>query len=131
MAMELTEKILQGMKGYLDITVAHPGIAHKLQVKGATANPAEFSWADMPDSMRVPFRQVYCCQVAGSDKPVFVFADEVTVVDAPAYLVVGQLLDMIADIKTSSSLTPYDVIDILEGRSLDPDEWDDDVDEED
>jgi hypothetical protein len=131
MAMELTEKILQGMKGYLGITVAHPDIEGKLRVCGATADPTNFTWADMPDSFRVPGRQVYCCQAAGSDKPVFVFGDEVTVVDAPAYLVVGQLLDMIADIRTSRSLTPYDVIDILEGRSLDPDEWDDDVEEED
>jgi len=103
MAMELTDKILHGLKGYLDITVAHPGIAQKLQVKGVTANPAEFSWSDMPDSMRVPFRHVYCCQVVGSDKPVFVFADEVTVVDAPAYVVVGALMDRLYDISPSAA----------------------------
>jgi hypothetical protein len=128
--MELTDKILRGLKGYLGITVAHPDIAGKLVVKGATANAAEFSWRDMPDNMRIAGRKVYCCEAEGRDEPVFVFADEVTVVDAPAYLVVGQLLDMIAGIDSENSLTPYDVIDILEGRSIHPDEWDDDVEEE-
>jgi hypothetical protein len=93
MAMELTDKILRGLKGYLGITVSHPDIAGKLVVKGATANAAEFSWRDMPDTMRVAGRKVYCCEAEWSEDPIFVFADEVTVVDAPAYLVVGALMD--------------------------------------
>lgn len=130
MSMELTERILKGLKGYLGITVTHPDIDGKLFVKGATVNAAEFSWIDMPDHMRIVGRWVYCCEPEGSEGPVFVFADETTVVDAPAHLVVGALLDRIADIRTERALTPYDVVDILEGRSLDPDEWDEDEEEE-
>lgn len=95
MSMELTERILSGMKGYLGITVTHPEISGKLIVTGATVNAAEFTWAEMPDHMRVSGRWVYCCRAAGSDVPVFVFADEVTVVDAPADLVIGALMDEI------------------------------------
>lgn len=95
MSMELTERILRGMKGYLGITVVHPDISGKLVVTGATVNAAELTWAEMPDHMRVSGRWVYCCRAEGSEGPVFVFADEVTVVGAPAYLIVGALMDEI------------------------------------
>lgn len=129
--MDLTERILKGMKGRLGITVSHPDIAGRMEVSGISSNPAEFGWTNMPEAMRVADRVVYCCTSDWHADPVFIFEDEATVVDAPAHLVVGQLLDMIADIDSENSLTPYDVIDILEGRSLHPDEWDDDVEEED
>lgn len=95
MSQELTERILNSLKGYLDITVVHPSYAGKLIVKGATVCALDFSWREMPPEMRVD-RAVYCCRPAWDEAApaVFVFADEVEIVDAPAYLVVGRMLDM-------------------------------------
>ena len=95
MSLELTERILSSLKGYLDITVTHPDITGKLVVVGAAVSGLNAPWRDMPEEMKVN-RTVYCCQqnTLRSLAPVFVFADDVTVVDAPAYLVVGRMLDM-------------------------------------
>ena len=99
MSFDLTTKILRGLGGYLGITVSHPKHGDDLEVAGITSNPVEFGWVDMPDEMRVAGRQVYCCRPAGSEAdPIFVFADEVEIVDAPAYLVVGALMDRLYDI---------------------------------
>ena len=96
MSLELTERILSSLKGYLDITVTHPDITGKLVVVGAAVSGLDAPWCDMPEEMKVD-RTVYCCQqnTLRSLAPVFVFADDVTVVDAPAYLVVGRMLDML------------------------------------
>jgi len=124
MSTELAERILRDLKGYLGITVSHPRFTRELRVIGVAANASEHGWTNMPDEMRIKDRTVYCCQVGLSADPIFLFEDEVTVVDAPAYVVVGAMLDRIADIRTERALTPCDVIDILEGRSINPDEWD-------
>lgn len=98
MMNDFTHNILQSMKGYLDITVTVPGVAGRLIVKGATNCALDFGWEEMPPEMRVD-RAVYCCRPAWDEArgPVFVFADEVEVVDAPAYLVVNRMLDMMHD----------------------------------
>ena len=116
--MELTQQILNSLKGYLDITVSHPDIKGQLIVKGAAASGMDAPWCDMPEEMKVD-RTVYCCQqnTLRSLAPVFVFADDVTVVDAPAYLVVSRMLDMMHDKGFS------DVADRLVGYG-EPDEWD-------
>ena len=116
---ELTQKILSALKGHLDITVCHPEIAGELVVTGCTNNAAECGWENMPTEMRVA-RMVYCCRPAWDEAgdPVFVFADEVAIVDAPAYIVVGRMLDMMHDKGLS------DAVDRLEGYG-EPDEWDD------
>ena len=99
MSFELTKKILSGLGGYLGITVSHPKFDDDLEVAGITSNPVEFGWVDMPDEMRVEGRKVYCCRPAGSSEdPIFVFADEVEIVDAPAYLIVWALMDRLYDI---------------------------------
>ena len=103
MTMELTEKILRGLKGYLGITVKHPSSEVDLRVVGITANAAEFGWTDMPDEMRVADRKVYCCRADWSVNPIFVFEDEVEVVDAPAYVVVGALMDRVYDINPDTA----------------------------
>jgi hypothetical protein len=121
--MELTERILQGLKGYLGITVTHPDIAGEMTVTGITNDPVDFGWVGMPEAMRVRGRRAYCCRAATAD-PIFVFVDEATVTNAPADIVVQAMLDMIADIESENALTPYDVVDILQGRSISPDEWD-------
>ena len=111
--MELTQQILNSLKGYLDITVTAPGVAGRLTVVGATNSALRCSWENMPPEMKVD-RAVYCCRPAWDEArgPVFVFADDVTVVDAPAYLVVGRMLDMLYETGCS------DAVDRLE----DPDE---------
>jgi hypothetical protein len=99
MSDELTRKILKSLEGFLDITVTHPQIAGRLIVKGATNCPLDFGWEEMPPEMRVD-RPVYCCRPAWDEAApvVFVFMDEVEVVDAPADMVVDKLLDMLAEV---------------------------------
>jgi len=103
MSFDLTTKILRGLGGYLGITVSHPKHGDELEVAGITSNPVEFGWVDMPDEMRVAGRQVYSCRSKGSADPIFVFADEVEIVDAPAYVVVGALMDRLYDISPSAA----------------------------
>jgi hypothetical protein len=103
MSFDLTTKILRGLGGYLGITVSHPKHGDELEVRGITSNPVEFGWVDMPDAMRVAGRQVYCCRSKGSEDPIYVFADEVEIVDAPAYVVVGALMDRLYDINPDTA----------------------------
>jgi len=95
---ELTQKILDSLKGHLDITVCHPEIAGELVVTGCTNNAAEYGWENMPAEMRVA-RMVYCCRPAWDEAgdPVFVFADEVAIVDAPAAVVIDKMIDRMWD----------------------------------
>jgi hypothetical protein len=109
MTDELTRKILKSLKGFLDITVTHPQIAGRLIVKGASNDPRLFGWLEMPPEMQVS-RPVYCCRPAWDESApvVFVFMDEVEIVDAPADIVVDKLLDMLAE------MGAYDAVDRLE-----------------
>jgi hypothetical protein len=92
---ELMDRIFEGLRGRLDITVCHPDIAGRLIVRGCTINADEHGWENMPKEMRMP-RMVYCCVPAWDEAAdsVFVFADEVAIVDAPADMVVDAMLDM-------------------------------------
>jgi hypothetical protein len=93
--MDLTQRVLNRLRGRLDITVSHSQIAGKLIVKGATNCALDYGWEEMPPEMKVD-RAVYCCRPAWDEAlpAIFVFADEVTVVDAPADMVVDEMLDM-------------------------------------
>ena len=93
--MELTQRILNSLKGYLGVTVAHPTTGARLRVNGFTDNPAEFGWVGMPDEMKVAGRHVYCCKTEGTGEAVWVFADEVQAVDAPADMVVDALMELV------------------------------------
>jgi len=114
MSDELTRKILKSLKGFLDITVTHPQIAGRLIVEGASNDPRLFGWLEMPEEMRVS-RPVYCCRPAWDESApaVFVFMDEVEVVDAPADIVVDKLLDMLAEVGA------YGAVDRLEWGEAD------------
>ncbi len=103
MTYELTQKILSTLKGHLDITVCHPELAGELVVTGCTINASEYRWENMPTEMRVA-RMVYCCRPAWDEAgdPVFVFADEVTIVDAPAAVVIDKMIDRMWDRGISS-----------------------------
>jgi len=96
--MDLTQRVLDRLRGRLDITVCHPNYAGKLIVKGATYCALDYSWENMPPEMKVD-RAVYCCRPAWDEAlpAIFVFADEVTVVDAPADMVVDEMLDMLCE----------------------------------
>jgi hypothetical protein len=93
--MELTDRILQSLKGCLGVTVAHSIRGDRLRVTGWTDNPAEFGWVGMPDEMKVAGRHVYCCKTEGTGEAVWVFADETRVVDAPADMVVDALMEFV------------------------------------
>ena len=97
--MDLTQRVLNRLRGRLDITVSHPNYAGKLIVKGATNCALDYGWDNMPPEMKVD-RAVYCCRPAWDETlpAVFVFADEVTVVDAPADMVVDEMLDMMYEL---------------------------------
>ena len=101
--MKLTERILESLRGHLDITVSHPEVAGRLIVRGVTSDPINFGWKLMPDSFRVEGRNVCCCEADWSLEPIFVFEDEVEVVDAPAYVVVGALMDRVYDINPDTA----------------------------
>jgi hypothetical protein len=104
MSDELTHKILKSLKGYLDITVTHPSIAGRLTVMGATNCALDFGWREMPPEMRVD-RAVYCCRPAWDETPaVFVFMDEVEIVDAPADLIVYKMIDMLHEMGLSEAV---------------------------
>jgi hypothetical protein len=96
--MDLTSRVLERLRGRLDITVSHPQIAGKLIVKGATYCALDYGWENMPPEMKVD-RAVYCCRPAWDEAlpAIFVFADDVTVVDAPADMVVDEMLDMLCE----------------------------------
>ena len=93
--MELTDRVLQSLKGCLGVTVTHPSAGDRLRVNGWTDNPAEFGWVDMPPAMKVEGRHVYCCKSEDTGERVWVFADEVRVVDAPADMVVDALMEIL------------------------------------
>ena len=101
---QLTRKILKSLHGSLDITVSHPSIAGRLIVKGATNDPRLFGWEEMPEEMKVD-RAVYCCRPAWDEAApaVFVFMDEVEVVDAPADLIVYKMIDMLHEMGNSDA----------------------------
>lgn len=92
--MDLTDRILDSLRGRLGITVCHPKFAGVLKVASASIDTVRFGWLDLPDDMKVVGRMVYCCQADWSADSIFVFDDEVSVVDAPAHMVVGAMLDM-------------------------------------
>ena len=93
--MELTQRILNSLKGCLYITVTHSSTGDRLRVNGFTDNPVEFGWTDMPEKMKVANRHVYCCKTEDTGEVVWVFADEVQVVDAPADMVVDALMELL------------------------------------
>ena len=121
--MNLTQRVLDRLRGRLDIIVSHPKIAGKLVVMGVTRDASDYWWEDMPPEMRVD-RAVYSCRPARDETlpAIFVFADEVTVVDAPADMVVDEMLDMMYEMGCS------DAVDRLESGEIEEDpngDWND------
>ena len=101
--MELTQRILNSLKGCLGVTVAHPTMGARLRVTGWTDNPVEFGWDNMPSAMKVAGRHVYCCKAQDTGETVWVFADEVRVVDAPADMVVEALMELVWQVNSGAA----------------------------
>jgi hypothetical protein len=97
--MDLTSRVLERLRGRLDIIVSHPQIAGPLIVRGVTHCALDYGWENMPPEMKVD-RSVYCCRPAWDEAApaVFVFADETVVVNAPADMVVDEMLDMMYEL---------------------------------
>ena len=93
--MSLTARVLDSLRGRLGITVFHPDIDGKLVVVGATNDAVQFGWHGMPEAMKVPGRTVHSCRAEWSNDPYYVFEDEITIVDAPADMVVDALMDLV------------------------------------
>ena len=92
--MSLTARVLDSLRGRLGITVFHPDIGGRLEVVGATNDAVRFGWHGMPEALKVPGRVVLSCRAEWSNDPFYVFEDEITIVDAPADMVVEAMLDM-------------------------------------
>ena len=101
--MELTQRILNSLKGCLGVTVGHPTTGDRLRVNGFTDNPVEFGWDNMPSAMKVAGRHVYRCKTEGTGEIVWVFADEVRVVDAPADMVVDALMELVWQVNSDAA----------------------------
>lgn len=114
--MDLTDRILDSLRGRLGITVCHPNFAGALKVTGASIDTVRFGWLDLPEEMKVVGRMVYCCQADWSADTIFVFDDEVSVVDAHAHMVVEAMLDMM------DSDAAYD-LQHPRGEDEDEDDW--------
>lgn len=103
--MDLTSRVLERLRGRLDTIVSHPDVAGPLVVRGVTNNAADYGWDNMPPEMKVD-RSVYCCRPAWDEAApaVFVFADETVVVNAPADMVVDEILDMLYETGCSDAV---------------------------
>ena len=93
--MDLTEKVLNGLRGRLGIEVSHPNWAGSLRVVGASTDTVDYGWSKMLDEMRTKGRLTYACEADWSGDLMFVFDDEVEVVDAPAHMVVEAMMDLV------------------------------------
>lgn len=116
--MEVTDRILLKLKGNLGTTVVHPAHPGKWIVKGWCDSGLKNGWLDMPAEMQVDRPVIYCRPAADAGgELMFFLLDDVETVDAPTHMVVQTMLDIISEIESEHSLTKWDVIDILEGRS--------------
>jgi hypothetical protein len=98
----LKKRILDGLRGCIGITVVDRDIAGRLVVQGASNDTKQYGWVGMPEEMRVEGRTVYHCTAEWSDR-IFVFEDEVEVVDAPADMVVDAMIDMMYEVGLSEA----------------------------
>ena len=125
MSTDLTQRVLNRLRGRLDIIISHPKIAGKLVVMGVTRDASDCWWEDMPPEMRVD-REVYCCRPAWDETlpAIFVFADDVTVVDAPADMVVDEMLDMMCEMGLDAAVDQLESPDeVMSCNGEDEDDW--------
>ena len=96
--MDLTDKILAGMHGRLDITVVRKGGPYvPLHVVGITASGLNHAWTDLPTEFRQD-KMVYLVHGEDISGRQFIFAEDTEIIDAPASAVVDAMLDLIGQI---------------------------------
>ena len=96
--MNLTDKILAGMHGRLDITVVRKGGPYvPLQVGGATVSGLNQAWTDLPEQFRQD-KMVYLVHGEDISGRQFIFAEDTYIIDAPASAVVEAMLDLVGQI---------------------------------
>ena len=96
--MNLTDKILAGMHGRLDITVVRKGGPYvPLHVVGATVSGLNQAWTDLPEQFRQD-KMVYLVHGEDIQGRQFIFAEDAHLIDAPASAVVEAMLDLVGRI---------------------------------
>ena len=96
--MDLTDKILAGMHGRLDITVVRKGGPYvPLHVVGVTVSGLNHAWTDLPEEFRQD-KMVYLVHGEGVQGRQFIFAEDSHIINAPASAVVDAVLALVAQI---------------------------------
>jgi len=96
--MNLTDKILAGMHGRLDITVVRKdGPYVPLHVVGISVSGLNHAWTDLPAEFRQD-KMVYLVHGEDIQGRQFIFAEDTEIIDAPAGAVVDAMLALVAQI---------------------------------
>ena len=96
--MNLTDKILAGMHGRLDITVVRKdGPYVPLHVVGISVSGLNESWTDLPTQFRQD-KMVYLVHGEDVQGRQFIFAEDTHIIDAPASAVVEAMLEIVGQI---------------------------------
>lgn len=101
--MNLTDKILAGMHGRLDITVVRKGGPYvPLHVVGITVSGLNEAWTDLPTQFRQD-KMVYLVHGEDIRGREFIFAEDTHIIDAPASAVVEALMDRLYEINPDAA----------------------------
>ena len=96
--MNLTDKILAGMHGRLDITVVRKdGPYVPLHVVGISVSGLNHAWTDLPAEF-CQDKMVYIVHGEDIQGRQFIFAEDTEIIDAPAGAVVDAMLALVAQI---------------------------------
>lgn len=101
--MNLTDKILAGMHGRLDITVVRKGGPYvPLHVIGVSASGLRSPWTDLPGGFRQD-KMVYIVHGEDIQGRQFIFAEDTEIIDAPANAVVEAMLERLHEINPDAA----------------------------
>ena len=118
--MNLTDKILAGMHGRLDITVVRKdGPYVPLHVVGISVSGLNHAWTDLPAEFRQD-KMVYIVHGEDVQGREFIFAEDTHVIDAPASAVVEALMDLVGQINQDVAERVWYGED---GEVIDEDDW--------
>jgi len=96
--MNLTDKILAGMHGRLDITVVRKdGPYVPLHVVGISVSGLNHAWTDLPAQFRQD-KMVYIVHGEDVQGREFIFAEDTEIIDAPAGAVVDALMALVGEV---------------------------------
>lgn len=96
--MDLTDKILAGMHGRLDITVVRKGGPYvPLHVVGVAPSGLNSPWTDLPAEFRQD-KMVYVVHGEEISGRQFIFAKDTEIIDAPAGAVVDALMALVGEV---------------------------------